>query len=188
MIRARLTRTGRWSQLAALADCFVMFVALCPAETMRRAVLVTFRLITLATVVTVVASCAPPAETEERLVLKAAAFDDLLGWGKDNIAEVIPALLKSCAHFENLPIDRQLGDQELGIMVGDLHKPCQAAAMLRTGDHQAARTFFEKWFLPFSATNNGDGEGLFTGYFEVGLEGRLTADNEYKVPPLPIAR
>ena len=159
-----------------------MFVALCPAKTMYRAARVFFRLITVATIVTVVAACAPPPETEDRLALKAVAFDDLLGWGEDSIAEVIPALLRSCAHFETLPAARRLGGQVLDVTVGDLDEPCRAATVLRKGDNQAVRAYFEKWFLPFSVTNNGDGKGLFTGYFEVGLEGRLTADSEFKVP------
>ena len=159
-----------------------MSVALCPAMTMNRAARTIIRLITVASILTVVVACAPPPETEDRLVLKAAAFGDLLGWGEDSIAEVIPALLKSCAHFKNAPVDRPLGGQELGVTVGDLHEPCRAAANLQNGDDRAARAYFEKWFMPFSVTNNGAGEGLFTGYFEVGLEGRLTADSEFRVP------
>jgi membrane-bound lytic murein transglycosylase A len=160
-----------------------MPVPSCPAETVYPVALSIFRVITAAVaIVTLVAACAPTPEREDRLALEPVAFDDLVGWGEDSLAEVMPALRKSCAHFAQLPPDRPLGGEDLAATVGDLREPCQAAATLRGGDDQAARAYFEEWFLPFYVTNNGDGEGLFTGYFEVGLEGRRAADREYRVP------
>ena len=182
MIHDRLTQTGRWSQLVAPAESIVMCAAVYPAIITNLAAQIFIRLIVVSIIVMVAAACAQLPKPADRLVLKAAAFSDLLGWGRDSIAEVIPALLKSCAHFENLPADQSLGVREFILTVGDLHEPCRAATNLQNGDDAAVRAYFEKWFRPFLVTNNGKKNGLFTGYFEVGLEGRLTADSEFKVP------
>jgi len=44
------------------------------------------------------------------------------------------------------------------------------------------RQFFEQNFIPYKATNNGDAEGLFTGYYEAGLRGSRTQNGVYQVP------
>ena len=127
-------------------------------------------------------ACAPPPDTEDRLVLKPVAFEELEGWEDDSLAEVLPALLKSCARFTRLPPETRIGGQDIAATVADLRQPCHAAAVLRTSDDDAARAYFEGWFTPFLVTNNGARGGLFTGYFEVGLEGRLTPNETYNVP------
>ncbi len=128
------------------------------------------------------AACAPPADKEDRLALTPAAFEDLKGWEDDSIAEVVPALLRTCARLATLPPGMNLGGQENAASVADLRKPCQAAAALQQGDDDVARAYFENWFKPFLVTNNEEDEGLFTGYFEAGLEGRLEPDDTYNVP------
>src|SRR3546814_11226143 len=41
---------------------------------------------------------------------------------------------------------------------------------------------FEHHFQPFRATNGGDPEGLFTGYYEPGLRGSLQRRGPYTTP------
>ena len=159
MIHDRLTQTGRWSQLVAPAESVVMFAAVYPAIITHQAAQIFIRLIAVSTIVMFAAACTQLPKPADRLVLKAAAFSELLGWGRDSIAEVIPALLKSCARFENLPAEQSLGVREFVLTVGDLHEPCRAATNLQNGDDAAARAYFEKWFRPFLVTNNGEKPG-----------------------------
>ena len=46
----------------------------------------------------------------------------------------------------------------------------------------AARGFFETWFQPYQIHDNGDPEGLFTGYYEPVLNGSRQPSPRYPVP------
>ncbi|MFC3125325.1 murein transglycosylase A [Pseudoroseomonas globiformis] len=76
---------------------------------------------------------------------------ELPGWGEDRLAEAVPAFVAGCrpARFPE-PL-------------------CAEAAALPSGDHAAARAFFERRFTLRLA-----GEGLMTGYYEPELRGSAT--------------
>ena len=120
-----------------------------------------------------------------RLTLAPARFDQLNGWRDDNVALAIPALLRSCAAFLTKPdtaaLDRRPKDADFGT-VGEWRAPCVEAAALPTGDDGAARKFFEAAFAPLLASNNGNPEGLFTGYFEITLNGSRQRTGAYQTP------
>jgi peptidoglycan lytic transglycosylase A len=118
-------------------------------------------------------------EQPPKLVLQRADFAALPGWAADDPAAALPALLKSCKAITAQPADRKLG---LDLTPADWQAPCAAAAALPAGDEAAARAFFESAFVPFRATNNGQEEGLFTGYYEAELHGAHTPDDRYTVP------
>jgi len=120
-----------------------------------------------------VAGCArPPAPPgPARLVLEPASFDALPGWNGDDVAATIPALLQSCARRQTLTPTATVGPAGIGGTVADWRSPCAAAAALPAGDDQAARHYFEVWFQPWLATDNGVPDGVFTGYYEPLLEG-----------------
>ena len=123
---------------------------------------------------------APPAPPE-RLTLAAASFADLPGWTEDRTAEALPALLRSCARLAAMKPDRPL-EGETGARAGDWREPCAAAAGLKADDAAAARAFFERHFVPFRAGNNGEAEGLFTGYYEPELQGARRPGGRFSVP------
>jgi membrane-bound lytic murein transglycosylase A len=120
---------------------------------------------------------APPLP--DRLALQPAAFTDLPGWNTDHVAEALPALLRSCAVLMRDPAERDLG---LAGLAGDWRPICAAAASLAPADDAAVRTFFERYFQPVAAANQARPDGLFTGYFEVSLNGSRTAGGRYDVP------
>lgn len=124
----------------------------------------------------------PPEELADKAVLTPAAFADLPGWSADRHAEALPALLRSCRRFQELPTDRPLGPTALGGTTADILPACSAAAALPAQDDAAARRFFEAWFRPYRISNNDKAEGLFTGYYEIELRGALKADATYRVP------
>ena len=118
----------------------------------------------------------------EQAVLAPVAFEDLPGWDSDRHAEALPALLRSCARFLKLPPGRGLGARIPGASIADVQPACLAALSLPAGHDLAARAFFEQWFQPWAVFNNDEAEGLFTGYFEIELQGSITRDETYNVP------
>jgi membrane-bound lytic murein transglycosylase A len=124
----------------------------------------------------------PPAEP--RLTLAPARFDALTGWGEDRVAAALPALLRSCRKLltkpENAPVAKTT-TPDFGIN-GDWRPACAAAAAVPDGDETAARQFFEANFVPFLAANHGDPDGLFTGYFEIGLHGSRKRGGAHQTP------
>ncbi|RUQ73754.1 murein transglycosylase [Azospirillum doebereinerae] len=123
---------------------------------------------------------APPPP--EALTLTPVAFTDLPGWTADRVAEALPALDRSCGRFAALPPDRPVGPSAVGGKAADWRGPCAALAAVPKGDDGAARAFFQAQFTPYAAANNDDRKGLFTGYYEVELEGSRAPDPAYPVP------
>src|SRR5262249_54078372 len=55
-------------------------------------------------------------------------------------------------------------------------------ADVRDGDDAAARRYFETWFKPYAISDNGNDDGLFTGYYEAELRGSLQRHGPYQTP------
>lgn len=126
----------------------------------------------------------PGSAGPERQDLRPGTFDDLPGWRDDLAGAALPALVRSCDRLVKLPFDKSIGVDGSGGTVGDWYSPCSAARRLSVNDHETARAFFEAWFTPFLATNNGAADGLFTGYFEPELAGSRTKKGRFTVPLL----
>ncbi len=150
-----------------------------------------FRALALAGAVTLVlcacerkeeAKAPPPTSTPDALTLTPVAFADLPGWTADRVSDALPALAKSCARFASQPPDRPVGPNGIAGTLADWQPPCAKLAAVPPGDDTAARRFFETHFTPYAAANNSDRNGLFTGYYEVELEGSRSPDLAYPVP------
>src|SRR5579875_367141 len=119
-----------------------------------------------------------------RLTLERVPFAQLAGWRLDKVAAV-PPFLKSCARFlsrpDAAPFDPLPSRVDYG-RVGDWRAPCRAALRLPRDDEAAARRFFETRFVPFMAADYGRTRGLFTGYFEIELEGSRHRHGPYQTP------
>lgn len=128
---------------------------------------------------------AAPAEAEKpaaRLTLHPASFSDLSGWSVDRTADALPALLKSCDRLVKQPGDRALGPDGMMGRISDWTGPCAIIAKLPAGDHVALRRAVENLFQPWAATDNGEAEGLFTGYYESSLRGSFKRQGKYQTP------
>jgi membrane-bound lytic murein transglycosylase A len=121
----------------------------------------------------------PPAH---RLALVATDFDALPGWTGDHVAEAIPALQRSCDAFARLPDESDVGRGGIGGTALDWAAACDAAATVPAGDDQAAATYFNDYFQPFVALDQAPGPGLFTGYYEMELDGSRQPGGDFKVP------
>ncbi|HYG88985.1 MAG TPA: murein transglycosylase A [Azospirillum sp.] len=125
-------------------------------------------------------ACEKEEPVPDRLTLAPVTFADLPGWAADRTAEAVPAFARSCAKIRTMPSDRSVGP--IGGKAGDWAEPCARLADLPPGDDAAARAFFEEWFIPYAAGNNGVRRGLFTGYYEVELKGSRTPVPQYPQP------
>ena len=124
---------------------------------------------------------APPPH----LTLTAARYDDLAGWQEDDVVAALPAFVRSCHRFlkrpDDAPLDRRRHQTDFGL-VGEWRPVCAAAAAVPARDPAAARAFFAQEFAPLMAGNNGDNDGLFTGYFEITLHGARHRGGSYQTP------
>jgi len=99
--------------------------------------------------------------------LQKADWRDLPGWGSDDLAPALGALLESCkASKAGLPTDL-----------------CADAAKQLGASNAGLKAFFEARFMPRQVIN-GDGtrEGLITGYYEPLLKGSRKRSKAYAWP------
>ena len=109
-------------------------------------------------------------------------YRDLKGWSRDNHAEAIPALMRTCQYLRSLGPEHAVGANGKAGRVSDWQPACAAAKKLHAGDGLEARHYFEHWFQPV-ALKGGDGqEGLFTGYYETELNGSWTWTPRFSTP------
>ncbi|MFZ0695227.1 MAG: MltA domain-containing protein [Alphaproteobacteria bacterium] len=130
------------------------------------------------------AACAAPAPPPEKLTLDEARFTDLTGWGDDRQAEALAAFLRSCPALDQTGAsnsDKEIPDIGFGSRA-DWHTACADAKSVTPGDDAAARAFFEQRFRVFQASNNGQAQGLFTGYYVPELKGSLHKSPQFHVP------
>ncbi|MBR9972736.1 murein transglycosylase A [Magnetospirillum sulfuroxidans] len=127
---------------------------------------------------------APPTAAPDQFGLIPSQFADLPGWRDDAAAAVLPALNRTCDRLLKQPNDKSVGQNGMGGTVADWYTPCSAARRIAATDHDGARVFFEGWFTPFLAVNNGSADGLFTGYFEPELPGSRSKKGKFVVPIL----
>jgi membrane-bound lytic murein transglycosylase A len=120
-----------------------------------------------------------------RLSLEAAGFAALAGWRSDRVAAAVPAFLRSCARFLAWPDAASLypnaSRTNFGL-IGDWRPLCRMARMVKPGDDDLARRFFEQGFTPMAIADDGEDRGLFTGYFEVELDGSRTRYGRFQTP------
>lgn len=110
-------------------------------------------------------SSAPAAP---QAVFRGAAWTDLPGWREDNIAEAWSALLASCTALKSREPWREA---------------CSAAVRAGVPRADAARRFFEQYFIPYQVTSAESGEeGLITGYYEPLLRGSRKAGGRFRYP------
>jgi membrane-bound lytic murein transglycosylase A len=147
-------------------------------------------------VVVAAAACAPPAErrpverapeTDEKRIQEGVhyeqvAFAALPGWSADDHAAALAAFVRSCPRLEASSAETRLGGGAVVAQADDWRAVCTLARGVPAGDREAARAFFQSRFIPFAVSSGGNGEGLFTGYFEPQLFGAWQRDTRYRVP------
>ncbi len=120
-----------------------------------------------------------------RFAVAPVGFERLSGWADDRLSAAVPAFLKSCARFlaraDTAAFDAAAMNADFG-RVGDWRALCRAAEAIPARDDAAARRFFEAGFVPFTVADYGAREGLFTGYYEIELNGSRQKRGRYQTP------
>jgi len=128
----------------------------------------------------------PPVVTgpppPDKLSYIPVSFRQLPGWDSDHLAEVVPALRKSCDRLTQLPVGQPVGNNGAGGTAGDWSGPCGALRWLKLDDEGALRTYLQEWFQPFRVGNGHGDDGLFTGYYEAELHGSRHKSAKYRIP------
>jgi len=118
----------------------------------------------------------------DRLVLKSTTFTALKDWDANDPRGALTAFVASCARFERGRLDRSLGAGGIAGTVADWKPVCDGARALGAADAVAVRRFFAEAFVPVTAANNRDRDGLFTGYYEPELRGAERPNAKFAVP------
>lgn len=104
--------------------------------------------------------------------LQKSTWGELPGWGSDDLAPALDALLTSCKTLRSRAAWREL---------------CAAANGLERTDSRGLRAWFEASFQPWQLVNpDASREGLITGYYEPVLKGNRTRKPPYLYPVLGV--
>ena len=114
----------------------------------------------------------PEAAKPAAKPLERSSWEELPGWGSDDLAPALDAFLVSCKSLRTRPAWREV---------------CAAAGGLGRNDLLALRNWFEAQFQPWRLVNpDASREGLITGYYEPVLKGSRTRKPPYLHPALGV--
>ena len=115
--------------------------------------------------------CAPPPSPPSIVKsepLRLADFGELPMWQESTPSAALETFLNSC---------RAISKREEWAQV------CSEVLFIASGDEQAARQFFEKFFTPWQLINeDGSETGTITGYYVPEMAGSRSPDEIYKYP------
>jgi len=112
-----------------------------------------------------------------KLTLVEKKYSALRGWNQDNQGQSLIAFKKSCARLKFLGKNYNMG-WPAGY-AGNWFKVCDKA---NTTSPKNARKFFEQNFTPYLVGDNGNPQGVFTGYYEPELNGSRVSYGKYIHP------
>jgi membrane-bound lytic murein transglycosylase A len=104
-------------------------------------------------------------------------FPDLPGWSAGDPRAAFAAFQRSCDVLTAEPDATPVGDY--GGTVQDWRAVCAAS---KSADANAARDFFEQWFVPLQVSAGAAKDGLFTGYYEPELHASRIHRGAFQTP------
>lgn len=109
------------------------------------------------------------------------SYDSLSGWAADDHAEALAVFKQSCPILAR---DARAQSSGSGLQITEpvWQSLCNEARTVPAGDAEQARQFFERRFVPWRVTNNGQENGLFTGYYEPTLYGSKHKHGDFIYP------
>lgn len=115
-------------------------------------------------------------------LLKPTSFDDLPGWRGDRHGEAFAAFRLSARHA----LEKPYKSGSLGIDASAFEEAFHAAEIAKTLDDDAARAFFERWFIPCRVTPDASGSGFVTGFYEPEVAASPVRTDTFTVPLLGV--
>ena len=122
------------------------------------------------------------APSSDRLVLKPVSYREIYGWNEDNQADALGAFVKSCGAFDRMQDNDATGQGDMLAPAVVWREVCRKAESTPPNENATARRFFEEYFIPARATNDGNPAGLITGYYEPVLKGSRIQQRPYVYP------
>jgi membrane-bound lytic murein transglycosylase A len=119
--------------------------------------------------------------TKNYIKLEKTSFSSLKDWPEDRHDQALKAFVKSCSKSNKMTQARIFDDIPKQVIQDEWDKTCKLAKINNLSKREA-RKFFENQFVPFSVKGNKGVQGLFTGYYEIELEGSVIKTNKYKHP------
>ena len=114
-----------------------------------------------------------------RPLVQPVEFGDLPGWSNDDPTEIVAAMARCADHVIHVKPYRA---GQLGVTVQDLMPALNAARERAPADAGEARRFFEKYFLPYRISAEGEADGFVTGYYEPEISVSRNADSRFRYP------
>lgn len=117
-------------------------------------------------------------------VLSVTSFSKLSNWEQDDQYAAFKAFSKSCSAILKRKAESPLGKAaKLGGKSRAWQKICNVAKKSDITDAYQSRAFFEKWFNVYKIQeDNGAKNGIFTGYYEIELDGSDVKTKKYHYP------
>jgi membrane-bound lytic murein transglycosylase A len=112
--------------------------------------------------------------------LNKADFKQLIDWEKDNHLSALVAFKQSCT--EILKRHPAFFGHSIQVPTHAWQRVCKIAFSLQHPTQKQAKHFFETEFRPYYVSEDGEGRGLFTGYYLPVLQGRLHKDKQHQIP------
>lgn len=113
--------------------------------------------------------------------LQIAEFDELEGWRKDSLIEMLPTLQSNCRRIMKTTGD-QLGNSVIKIDAKLYRQICQVFEKQKFSTDDELRQFLEKNFRPFLVLNDGNADGKFTSYYESQIRASFQKHGKYIYP------
>ena len=109
--------------------------------------------------------------------LEKSSYSKLKNWSKDDHKKALKAFSKSCKSSIHVSKAKIFSQVPKSILQNEWRKTCTLAK-----NTQNPKAFFENNFTPYLVLDKKGEKGLFTGYYEVELEGSVTKTNKHKYP------
>lgn len=109
-------------------------------------------------------------------------FSALSGWKEDNFSGFAQAYNRSCNHILKRNSQSDFGSNKKFGSNQEWQIACRKFKKIDNNNPDKIREFFEANFVPYSAHNNNESEGLFTGYYEASLKGSRQRGDVYQHP------
>ena len=128
---------------------------------------------------TISGAAMPPTD---RINLREVRFSDLAGWQSDEVQEALSPLRKSCPTLSRNVTATQGPQFWSAGESADWQPICAALRTVTDASPDTARKFFEQWFTPYQVSGKNGSSGLFTGYYEMEIEGARRPDYRFSTP------
>lgn len=119
------------------------------------------------------ANCA----SKKHITLEKSNYSQLQNWPQDKHQEALNAFNKSCHRAKKISTAQIFRQVPKNLIQNEWSKTCKLAKVTKN-----AKQFFEENFTPYLVKSTKGQRGLFTGYYEIELEGSITKTNKHRHP------